>query len=476
MTFGAHLFRQRIRVPALSVRRVLTRLAAAATRLDRLAQHRAIAPLMRLDGAAAARSLVLLSVLRLLLRRAIALPAERAAEAVADWLLPPSACTEGGRTTTDRVRRWVVRPTRELALASGLVLLVAVVAVGLTSPAPQPPEVAVQAAVETQDRPGRWNLPGVDANAAPVEGRPTPPDLRPPTTPPAAPPASAAPAPAVEAPAPAAPETPPAPAERWLPTGTGMWLHDWVRSEGGNAAGVVARSQASGFSHLFVQTGSTKKGWIGDEVLGQLMPATVGTDIKVIAWDFPKLIDPAEDARRMAYAAWWSAPGAPRVAAVAPDVETAAEGTRLTPHAVLEYYRELRRLLPPDIAVLATVPYPSERRIGSYPYHETAAHSDAWIPMTYWYNRSPKDVTAWSMDWLSQFGKPVMPVGQGYDGRIDAPYLAEDPDPAGSVQAFVDAARIGRAQSISLWSWQTTGLPQWEVLWRASALPWPPAY
>jgi hypothetical protein len=254
-----------------------------------------------------------------------------------------------------------------------------------------------------------------------------------------------------------------------------MWLHDWVRSEGGSAPAVVDRALASGLTHLYVQTGSTKKGWIGEEVLSQLLPATEGTDLKVIAWDFPKLIDPEADALRMAAAATWSRPGVPRVAAVAPDVETAAEGTRLSPDAVSRYYATLRAALPPEIAVLATVPWPSEKRIGFYPYTETAAHSDAFVPMAYWYNRSPTVVTDTSMAWLAQFGLPVMPVGQGYDGRIDAPYLAEDPDPAGSVQQFVDAARSRGAASISLWSWQTTPGPQWDVLARASALPWTPA-
>jgi hypothetical protein len=254
-----------------------------------------------------------------------------------------------------------------------------------------------------------------------------------------------------------------------------MWLHDWVRSEGGSPSAVVDRSLASGFTHLYVQTGSTKKGWIGEEVLSQLLPATAGTDLKVIAWDFPKLIDPEADARRMAAAATWSQPGVPRVAAVAPDIETAAEGTHLTPHAVLRYYRELRRSLPPEVAVLATVPWPSEKRIGFYPYSESAAHSDAFVPMAYWYNRAPSVVTESSMVWLAQFGLPVMPVGQGYDGRIDAPYLPEDPDPGGSVQAFVDTARAHGAASISLWSWQTTGAPQWDALARASAGPWTPA-
>lgn len=254
---------------------------------------------------------------------------------------------------------------------------------------------------------------------------------------------------------------------RWLPTGTGMWLHEWQRSERGHAPVVVARAQAAGLTHLYVQTGSSRKGWIGDEVLGQLLPATQGTPLRVIAWDFPKLVDPVADARRMARAALYRKAGAPRVAAVAPDVETGSEGTHLSARGIDLYYSTLRRLLPPHIAILPTVPWPSEHRISSYPYDRTARFADAIVPMAYWYNRDPARVTATSMRVLKRYGKPVMPVGQGYDGRLDAPYLAEDPHPDASVHAFLTTAKEHGAQSVSLWSWQTTGAKQWRVLARA---------
>lgn len=260
----------------------------------------------------------------------------------------------------------------------------------------------------------------------------------------------------------------PAPAVRWLPTGTGMWLHDWRRSEQGHAFEVVQRALRADLTHLYVQTGSSKKGWIGQEVLSQLLPATKGTDLKVIAWDFPKLDEPEKDARRLARAAFWHRDGVPMVAAVAPDVETSAEGARATPERVRRYYTELRKALPKRTAILATVPWPSEKRTASYPYAATAPFADAFVPMAYWYNRSPTTVTATSMSWLARFGKPVMPVGQGYDGRIDAPYLKADLSPRRSVEAFSFAARSRGAQSISLWSWQTTGPEQWAVLAEAS--------
>jgi hypothetical protein len=255
---------------------------------------------------------------------------------------------------------------------------------------------------------------------------------------------------------------------RWLPTGTGMWIHVWSSTEHGNGRKVVHRATLAGLTHLFVRTGSSHDGWAGAQVLGSLLPATKKTNIKVVAWDFPTLVHPEADARRLARAAWWHKPGVPMVAAVAPDIETASEGTHATRGSIERYYRTLRRSLPARVAILATVPWPSENRVNQYPYVRTARHADAIIPMAYWYNRSPSRVTRTSMRVLKRYGKPVIPVGQGYDGRLDAPYLAPDRHPGKSVDAFVTAARMSGAQSVSLWSWQTTGSQQWSALKRAS--------
>lgn len=345
------------------------------------------------------------------------------------------------------------RFTREVSVAVAAVLLVGVAAAGAEPTEPRP--VAVKAVASPSPSPAeRMSGPTTLQKLAART-----PDL---SVPP--PPTAAKPAPK---PKPAA-EPVNVKGDRWLPNGTGMWLHEWNRSESGSAKKVVARSKAVGLTHLFVQTGSSKKGWIGQEVLSELMPATKGTDLKVIAWDFPKLVNPEADARRLARAAWWNQKGAPMVAAVAPDVETGAEGTRLSSDRVKRYYAELRRRLPARTAILATVPWPSEKRTGWYPYTLTATYSDAFIPMAYWYNRSPSVVTKTSMQWLKRYGLPVMPVGQGYDGRLDAPYLKADPAPDKSVARFVYVAREQGAQSISLWSWQTTGRLQWRELAKAA--------
>jgi hypothetical protein len=257
---------------------------------------------------------------------------------------------------------------------------------------------------------------------------------------------------------------------RWLPTGTGMWLHDYSRTLHGNGRVIVGKARRAGLSHLFVQTGSSHKGWIGSPALRSLLPATRGTGIRVIAWDFADLRNPKADARRLAMAARFRCGGCPRIAAVAPDIETAAEGTKINNSNVIRYYDELRHWLPRDVSILATVPWPSEVRRGRYPYASTAGRADAILPMAYWYNRSPAAVTAQSMAYFRKFHKPVMPVGQGYDGRLDAPYLAADPHPYLSVRSFLLTAKQWGARSVSLWSWQTTGGQQWSALVRARKL------
>lgn len=256
---------------------------------------------------------------------------------------------------------------------------------------------------------------------------------------------------------------------RWLPTGTGMWLHEFAKTEGGNAKRIVAVAQRTGLSTLYVQTGTSKKGWVGTPALSTLLRETRGTGISVVAWDFPNLTDPVGDAKRMAFAARYRCKGCATVAAVAPDIETAAEGTNIGSPQVRTYYQTLRRILPKSIAILATVPWPSELRL-AYPYAATAPYADAWIPMAYWYNRNPITVTRTSMKRLARYRLPIMPVGQGYDGRLDAPYLPVDPNPGSSVLAFLRTAKQNGAQAVSLWSWQTTGPQQWKSLARVKEM------
>lgn len=277
-------------------------------------------------------------------------------------------------------------------------------------------------------------------------------------------PTKSAPRPAV------APKRKPVAVSRWIPKGTGMWIYQWDRTAGGNAGTVVRRAQHAGLTHLFVRTGSTHDGFTGTKVLRQILPATRGTSLKVIAWDFPTLKNPVADAKRLARAATYRhGRTGPHVAAVAPDIETPAEGTHNSFRRVSSYLATLRRLLPPDVAILTTVPWPSIYRVGTYPYATVAKYSDALLPMAYWYSNNVRHVTATSINYLRKFHKPVQPVGQGYDSKIDVPALSHS-NLRKQVPVFLETAHKYGVGAVSLWSWQSAPRVTWHALSSARKL------
>ena len=267
----------------------------------------------------------------------------------------------------------------------------------------------------------------------------------------------------------------PAQAVRWIPSGTGMWIYEWNKTAGGNAAAVVAQARAAGLSHIFVRTGSSHDHYTGGPLLHALLPATAHTNLHVVAWDFPTLKNPYKDAWRLAYAAWADYhSGVPHVAAVAPDIETPAEGTHTSAKRVSAYLSALRRLLPKNVAILTTVPWPSSARVGIYPYKAVAEHSDAILPMTYWYDNSPRQVTAESFAFLRRYHRPIQPVGQGYDGKLDVPSLPHN-NLRKQMPMFFVTARENGASAVSLWSWQAAPPIAWAYISYANHNHWFPA-
>jgi hypothetical protein len=215
---------------------------------------------------------------------------------------------------------------------------------------------------------------------------------------------------------------------------------------------------------LFLRTGSSWDGFSGRGPLEHLLRATRGTSVHVVAWDFPRLRHPVRDALRLARAARLGRTGGgPHVAAVAPDIETPAEGTFNAAWRVKSYLQTLRRHLPTGVTIMSTVPWPSSYRRGDYPYWTVARDSDVLVPMTYWYNNPPGLVTSRSINYLRRFHKPVQPVGQGYDGKIDVPSLPHN-NLARQVPAFFRAAHRQGVRAVSLWSWQSAKPATWHAL------------
>jgi hypothetical protein len=256
---------------------------------------------------------------------------------------------------------------------------------------------------------------------------------------------------------------------RYIPAGTGIWIYEWRRSNHGDPHSIVHRARKTGLSTLYLRTGSSWDGLTGATHLRRLLGTTRGTGVRVVAWDFPRLRRPDRDAHRLARAARIRSAGGRHVAAVAPDIETPSEGTFNAAWRVRAYLRALRRYLPADVSILTAVPWPSRYRIGDYPYAAVAAHSDVLVPMAYWYNNRPADVTARSIGYLRRFHRPVQPVGQGYDGRLDVPGLRHNNLRRQVPMFFLTAHRHG-ARAVSLWSWQAAPPAAWRALARAHRL------
>ena len=288
----------------------------------------------------------------------------------------------------------------------------------------------------------------VDVPPSPVTTTPPTAAAEPPATPPPATDEAARVAEAV----PLAPAvTPPvaAPPKPILPLGKGMWLYQLSMSEGGDATKVVSKAKALGLTHLYTRLGSSKKGFYGQDELNKLLPAAHAAGIKVIGWDFVYLTDPIADAVRSKAEIDYVTPDGHKIDAFSADIESVQEGVNLTAEGAALYGAKLRELVGPSYPLIATVPRPSPKK--SFPFAEVTAAFDAIAPMVYWQNRDPATDVAGAIDYLAQFNKPIMPIGQAYNG---GPEGGPDRDPPKEqLVAFMDTAHAKGAVAVSFWVW-----------------------
>ncbi|GAC1609833.1 MAG: hypothetical protein NVS3B26_13260 [Mycobacteriales bacterium] len=242
-------------------------------------------------------------------------------------------------------------------------------------------------------------------------------------------------------------------------SGKGIWVTNWPH-DNVDATALVSRAKSAGLTSIWVRSGGSIQGYYGERVLRALVPAAHGAGLKVVAWDFPLLSDPAADALRARKALDTG------IDAFAPDVETTAEGTHATRRRVT-LYLSLVRTYAGDRPVAATVPRPTPTRLSSFPYAAFAPYADVFVPMVYWSCNEPGLLVQQSLARLGHW-LPVAPVGQAYDmrtdgGRAGLPNRAE-------TWRFLDSARRGGAVGVSLWTIETIGSGQWSAL---RAYPWP---
>ena len=257
-----------------------------------------------------------------------------------------------------------------------------------------------------------------------------------------------------------------------LPYGKGMWLYEPDKTENGDVNAIVAKAKAAGLSHLYVRTGSSWSGFYAGPFLDQLLPVAHEADLLVYGWDFPRLISWQDDVQRAKAAIDHRTPGKHRIDGFSADIETRSEGTHIAPGVAAEYGRALREEVGASFPLIATVPRPSPAQ--NYPYAEVVASFDAIAPMVYWLNRQPDTDVAGALRDLAQFGKPVFPVGQAYDGAPEGGRAGVPPPD--ELWRFMRAAEANGAQGVSFWSWQAANAPAWAAITEAyefrGPVPW----
>lgn len=337
-------------------------------------------------------------------------------------------------------------PRPRLALLA-LLLAGILVVVGLVQVRSGTELDAVALAFRGHRESARAAAPAETTTTAPATTEPPVTTTLPPTT------TTAAPAPEPVAPAAATPV---------VPSGKGMWIWQPEYVEGGDPNAIVARAQAVGLTHLYVRTGSSVDGFVGQPFLDALLPVAHAAGIRVIGWDFPYFDDVALDVLRAAEATWYTTPTGDRLDGFSADIETVYEGVNLTADNAALYGSALRSAVGPNYLLIATVPRPSVHRQADYPYPEVVTWFDAIAPMVYWIDVAPDGAATESLAFLAQYGKPILPIGQAYDGGLEGG-TPGTPTPD-EIDAFMNASAAGGARGISFWSWQHATDEMWAAI------------
>ncbi|MDQ1568769.1 MAG: hypothetical protein QOF96_3649 [Actinomycetota bacterium] len=359
------------------------------------------------------------------------------------------------------------RPRHLQVLFLSLIVLTVGVATAFVRPSGAPGKLETAAALsgdEFNDVPPATSPLAAD----PPTTAPAPPVAADPAAPPATPDRAAEAAPPATTPAPPVAAAPPAAApapKPIVPLGKGMWLYQLSMAEGGDAVKVVDKAKAAGLTHLYLRLGSSKGGFYDQPELDKLLPVAHGAGLKVVGWDFVYLDDPAADADRAKAEIDYATPTGHRIDAFSADIETSSEGVTLTAERAAAYGARLRGLVGASYPLIATVPRPSPKR--PFPFAEATASFDAIAPMVYWQNRDPVTDVAGAIAALAPLGKPILPVGQAYNG---GPEGGPDRDPPKEqLVAFMNTAMSKGAVAVSFWVWNHATAEQWSAIDEATA-------
>jgi len=248
-----------------------------------------------------------------------------------------------------------------------------------------------------------------------------------------------------------------------LPIGKGMWIWMHDRASGGDPVAIVERAKVWGLTHVYVRTATYKEGFMAGPFLDRLLPVAHANGIRVYGWDFPYMSRPGDDVNRALAAITYRTPDGHRIDGFAPDIETKFEGVNESVEHMTAYVTWLRQNVGNDYPLIAVIPNPTPGRVArGYPFAQIVAPFDAVAPMVYWMGRDPAAEVSAAIAYLKQFGKPVFPVGQAYDGSIDGG--AGGMPSRDTLIRFMQAADAAGADSVSFWSWQHASPEAWNAI------------
>ncbi|MDX6649752.1 MAG: hypothetical protein QOJ97_1703 [Solirubrobacteraceae bacterium] len=227
--------------------------------------------------------------------------------------------------------------------------------------------------------------------------------------------------------------------------GSGMWVWQLPRTEGGNVARIVAKARQYNVKTLFVKSGDGTNRW--GQFTPELVSALRQAGLRVCGWQYVYGDKPIGEAL---VSAWAKQAGADCFVI---DAESEYEGKYA---AADQYVRKLRELVGTSYPLgLAAFPYVDYHPGFPYSVFLAAGAAQANQPQMYWkaIGTTVDANFAHTYTWNRLYKRPIFPLGQTYDRT-----------PPAQIRRFRQVARAYGARSVSWWEWGQTIPQDWRAL------------
>jgi hypothetical protein len=229
-----------------------------------------------------------------------------------------------------------------------------------------------------------------------------------------------------------------------LADGGGIWVNMWNYPQS-DFEKYCQDLHARGIRNVFIQTSrSNTDAIVHPELLGQLIDACHLYKIRILAWSFAELSNPASDADKMIAAARFTSPKGQHVDALACNLEK-----NLDQAPVESYSKRIRDAVGPSFPMIAVVysPLNLAPQVAHIPWKTLDRYFDVLAPMNYWNSKykklDPYDYTISTIQAIREkVGRPdveIHVIGDGMGTHAD------------SINQFFKACQDAEATTASLY-------------------------